>query len=93
MGDYPNVWSLSGSRASHGTLFHGCRLSASIRAMTKPAAFKQADLARACKALGAAGLPVVRVRVLPGGIIDIITAGNDPGPDEKRNPLDRLHAA
>jgi hypothetical protein len=61
--------------------------------MTKPAAFRQSDVERACKAVTAAGLPVVRVRVLPGGIIDIITAGNDPGPDEKRNPLDRLHAA
>ena len=60
--------------------------------MTKPAAFKQSDVERACKGVAAAGLPVVRVRVLPGGIIDIITAGNDSEPEGK-NPLDRLHAA
>jgi hypothetical protein len=60
--------------------------------MTKPAAFRQADVERAVKGVKACGLPVVRVRVLPGGIIDIITAGNDPEP-EGTNPLDRLHAA
>lgn len=60
--------------------------------MTKPATFRQADVERACKAVRCAGLPVVRVRIMPGGIIDIITAGNDSEPEGK-NPLDRLHAA
>lgn len=61
--------------------------------MTKPAAFKQADVERACKGAAKAGLPIGGVRVLPDGTIEVFAAGNDLRPATRKNPLDRLHAA
>ena len=58
--------------------------------MTARAAFRQADLERACKGVTAAGLKVARVVINDNGIEVIIGEPEGPG---RRNPLDRLHAA
>lgn len=59
--------------------------------MTRPAAFKQADIERACKGAVAAGLTVARIEINDNGISVII--GEPEGKVQGRNPLDRLHAA
>jgi hypothetical protein len=59
--------------------------------MTRPARFRESDVTRAVKAVEKVGLCVSRVRFLPDGGFEVIageTVAND-----KRNPLDRLHAA
>ena len=58
--------------------------------MTKPAAFKQADVVRALSAVKAAGYPVSRV-VLSAGRVEVIIGEAEL--TEAVNPLDRLHAA
>lgn len=49
----------------------------------RPAAFRQADLARALKAAVAAGLDVTACRIAPGGVIDLQFAGARPGKTER----------
>lgn len=58
--------------------------------MSRPVAFKQADVERACKAAAAAGLSVARIEINDNGIAVII---GEPEARSRRNPLDRLHAA
>ena len=58
--------------------------------MTKPARFSGHDLTRAANAVRKAGLPVAGVEVAPDGTIRVLTG---PVANDKRNPLDRLHAA
>lgn len=60
--------------------------------MTKPAAFKQSDVERACKAAAAAGLSVARIVINDNGIEVVIGEPETVG-KARRNPLDRLHAA
>lgn len=59
--------------------------------MTARAAFKQADVERACKGVVAAGLQVARIEINDNGISVII--GEPEGKGRGKNPLDRLHAA
>lgn len=58
--------------------------------MTQRANFRQADVTRAIAGAKAAGLAVERV-VVEAGRIEIIVGGE--GNANRRNPLDRLHAA
>jgi hypothetical protein len=58
--------------------------------MTKPAAFKQADLDRALAVIERRGLQVARIDLNDNGASIII---GEPEKRGKRNPLDRLHAA
>lgn len=58
--------------------------------MTARAAFKQADLERACKGVKAAGFPVARVVIVEGRIEVIVGEPESDGAPVK-NPLDRLH--
>ena len=58
--------------------------------MTARAAFKQSDVTRAIAGAKAAGLAVERV-VVEAGRIEIIIGGE--GNTNRKNPLDRLHAA
>ncbi len=60
--------------------------------MSAKAAFKQADVTRACKAAGAAGLKVARIIINDNGI-EVIIGEPETAGRERRNPLDRLHAA
>jgi hypothetical protein len=48
----------------------------------RPAAFRQADVAKALKAAMAAGLDVTGCRIAPGGVIDLQFAGARPGKSE-----------
>jgi hypothetical protein len=56
--------------------------------VTKPAAFRQSDVERACKGALGAGLQVARVRVSPDGSIDIIISDGDSD-DDGPNPLEQ----
>ena len=58
--------------------------------MTARAAFRQADVTRAIAGAKAAGLAVERV-VVEAGRIEIIISGETN--TNRKNPLDRLHAA
>ena len=58
--------------------------------MTAKAAFRQADVTRAIAGAKAAGVAIERV-VVEAGRIEIIIGGE--GNTNRRNPLDRLHAA
>lgn len=57
--------------------------------MTARAAFRQADVERACKGVAAAGLKVASVEVCAGKIVVHIEGENS----NRANPLDRLYAA
>lgn len=52
--------------------------------MTKPAAFRQADVERAVKGVTAAGLPIARVEVVDGKIV-VIVGGPPRDDDDWRN--------
>lgn len=58
--------------------------------MTRPARFKQADLDRAIKCAVKAGLSVARIDLNDNGASIVI---GEPERRDRRNPLDRLHAA
>lgn len=58
--------------------------------MSSRAAFKQDDVARACKGVTAAGLRVARVEVEQGRIVVIV---DEEAATSRKNPLDRLYAA
>jgi hypothetical protein len=60
--------------------------------VTARAAFKQADLTRACKAAEAAGLKVARIVINDNGI-EVIIGDPESAGRARNNPLDRLHAA
>jgi hypothetical protein len=57
----------------------------------RPAAFRQADLTRALRAVKAAGVNIARIEIDPGGRIIIIAAGREAA--ETDNPLDRWMAS
>ena len=56
--------------------------------MTARAAFRQADLERACKGVTAAGLKVARVVINDNGIEVII---GEPEGRGRANPLDKIY--
>jgi Mrp family chromosome partitioning ATPase len=58
--------------------------------MSKPAAFKQADVERALKACRNAGLAVAGIEVNDNGFVVLVGEGTSR---TRKNPLDRLHAA
>ena len=58
------------------------------RGVSARAAFKQADLTRAVKALAKAGLSVAGAKIAPDGSITVLT-GIEPANDAG-NPLDRI---
>lgn len=58
--------------------------------MTARAAFKQDDVARACRGVTAAGLKVARVEVQAGRIVVIV---DEDAVANKGNPLDRIYGA
>jgi hypothetical protein len=53
--------------------------------VTRPAAFKQADVERACKGVCAAGLSVAVVRLAPDGAIEIVTGPPQEDNEDWRN--------
>lgn len=57
--------------------------------MTKPAAFRQADLTRAIKAMEKAGVRVCGATIRPDGTITLLT-GDKEVANDWRNPLDRV---
>jgi hypothetical protein len=59
--------------------------------MTRPARFRETDVSRAVRAVEKVGLSVARVRIEPDGSIEIVAGAGVA--NDKRNPLDRLHAA
>jgi hypothetical protein len=58
--------------------------------MTRPARFRETDVSRAVRAVEKVK-PVSRVRFLPDGGFEVIA--DEAVANDKRNPLDRLHAA
>jgi hypothetical protein len=59
--------------------------------MTRPARFRESDLTRAVKAVEKVGLKIAGVEVDPDGTIRVLTGSTVA--NDRRNPLDRLHAA
>ena len=58
--------------------------------MTRAVRFNQTDLTRAVRAMEKAGLKVAGAEIAPDGTIRVLTGGVA---NDRRNPLDRLHAA
>jgi hypothetical protein len=60
--------------------------------VTRAARFTSADLTRAVNAMRKAGCAVAGAEIKPDGSIVVLTALGNPAND-RRNPLDRLHAS
>jgi orotate phosphoribosyltransferase-like protein len=60
--------------------------------VTTKASFKQDDVRRAVAGLKAAGVPIARIVVSNEGF-EIIVGEPETATKQRRNPLDRLHAA
>jgi hypothetical protein len=59
--------------------------------VTAPATFKQADVTRLVRGVAAAGVPISKVIVEPGGNIVVLTGANDEADEGgKRNPWDEV---
>jgi hypothetical protein len=61
--------------------------------MTKPAAFRQADIERAVKGVTAGGLPIARVEVVDGKIVVIVGEPEKASMTKRRTLADKLYGS